>query len=133
MVKVAHQAPKTRRNVTYPSYPGGRKKGIQLKTIVSLYKDGVQYVDECSDLIDTGAEVCLIEQGLLPEFPFQPAENSLRLMAVNKQRSAGGNKEVLITMVISGIHMIDKKAVEMRMPTWVYSAEIGEDIILSYE
>ena len=83
--------------------------------------------------MDTGAEVCLIRRGLLPEFLFQPAENPLRLIAVNKQRLAGGDKEVLITMVFSGTHVIDKKAVEMRIPTWVYSADIREDVIFSYE
>ncbi len=91
--------------------PEGHKKDIHLKIMVSLDKDGVRHVDECSALIDTGAEVCLIRQGLLPEFLFQPAENPLRLIAVNKQRLAGGDKEVLITMVISGPHVIDKEAV----------------------
>jgi len=106
-----------RSHIRVTEVPEGHNKNIYLKIMFSLNKDGVRYVDECYDLIETGAEVCLIRQGLLLEFLFQPAENHLRLIAVNTQRLAGGDKEVLITMVISGIHMIDKKAVEMRIPT----------------
>jgi len=113
--------------------PEWHKKDIHLKIMVSLDKDGVRDVDECSALIDTGAEMFLIRQGLLPKFLFQPDEIPLWLIAVNKQRLAGGEKEVLITMLISGIHMIEKKAVEMRISIWVYSADIREDIVLSYE
>jgi len=36
-------------------------------------------------------------------------------------------------MVISGIHMIDKEAVEMRLLTWLFTADVREEIILSYE
>jgi len=113
--------------------PEWQKKDTHLKIMVSLDKDGVRHVDECSALIDTGAEVRLITQGLPPEFLFQPADKPLRSIAANKQRLAGGDKEGLITMVIPGVHMIDKKAVKMRIPTWMYSADIREDIILSYE
>jgi len=50
--------------------PKGPKKDIHLKIMVSLDKDGVRRVNECSALIDTGAEVCLIRRGRLPDFFF---------------------------------------------------------------
>jgi len=87
-------------------------------------KQGVVQVEPCGFFPPNFHEI-----GASPK----PAEKPSRLIAVNKQRRAGGDKEVLITIVIYGFHMIDKKAVEMLIPTSMYSADIREDIILSYE
>lgn len=113
--------------------PEGHTNDIHPKIVVRLEKDGVRCVDECSALIDPGSELCPIRQGVLPEIFYQPSVNHLQLTAVKNQSLAGGDKEVLITIVIPLIDKTDKKAFEMRIPTWMHSADIRENIMLSYE
>ena len=90
-------------------------------------------IDNCRALVDTGAAVCLVRQGLLPEHLFQKAVIPIRLWAVNNQRLQGGTQEVLLTLVLKGTQVETNREVELRLPTWFYAADIPEDLILSYE
>ena len=111
----------------------GQEGEKHLKIRVGLTREGMKPVEKCEALIDTGAEVCLIRGNLVPEEFYQPAVRPLRLWAANKQLIKGGQDEVLLTLVVEGSQVTTAKAVELRLPTWFYVADIQEDIILSYE
>jgi len=69
---------------------------------------------------------------VLPRKSFESATTG-KLMAANRQRLEGGEKEAVIILVISGLGQKSGQKLDLRIPTWVYEADIHEDIILSYE
>ncbi len=71
-------------------------KEVHLKIQLHLSRANKKVADNCSALIDTGAEVCLIRKGLVdPEF-FQTARRRLQLVGANGQPLEGGSKETLL-------------------------------------
>jgi hypothetical protein len=53
-------------------------------------------------------------------------------LGANNQRLEGGEKEALLSLCFRGIDSCSQKESELRIPTWVYEADIREDFILSY-
>ena len=83
-------------------------------------------------LIDTGAEVCLIKQGLLPSELFSESQRPMRLLAANNQRLPGGTREIVVSICLRGMDSETNCEMEMEIPTRLYEAGISEDILLSY-
>ena len=84
-------------------------------------------------LIDTGAEVCLVRQGLLPEGVTTPADRPLRLMAANNQRLPGGGRVVIADLQFEAVEWDNRKKMVLTAPTLLYEAAMEEDILLSYQ
>ena len=53
-------------------------------------------------LVDTGAEVNVIHQGLIPEHLLTHLAHPWRLTAANQQNIAGGDKEAHLTLLLEG-------------------------------
>lgn len=87
-----------KRDAAYFNQPGGPKKDSHLTIMVRVDTNGVRQVESSCVLMDTGAEVCPIEQGHLPGSFFQSAEISSRQIGVNKEMLAVGDKKELFTM-----------------------------------
>ena len=84
-------------------------------------------------LIDTGAEVCLVRKGLLPDALATRAERPLRLVAANNQRLPGGKHVVQIQLQFEAVEVDSQRKVLVTAPSTLYLAEMEEDIILSYQ
>ena len=56
----------------------------------------------------------------------------MRLLGANSQRLEGGEREALLSLCLRGMDTLSQKETELRIPTWVYEAEIKDDFILSY-
>ena len=65
-------------------------KNTQLKIPISLLVEGKTVIPDCTALIDTGAEICVIRKGLVPEGQIRPAHKPLRLVGANERRLEGG-------------------------------------------
>ena len=83
-------------------------------------------------LLDTGAEVCLVRKGLIPESAFRDATSPLRLIAANNQVVEGGDREVEVDIRFVGVESGTEEKRMLLMPTILMEANIDEDFILSY-
>jgi hypothetical protein len=61
----------------------------QLKIAVSLLVDEKTVVPECTALIDTGAEICVIQKGIIPPELLSPAKNLCVWLAQTNGDSKG--------------------------------------------
>ena len=84
-------------------------------------------------LVDTGAEVCLIRKGLLPDNMSVLAERPLRLVAANNQRLPGGRYVAKVQLQFEAVDLDTKGKRLVTAPTTLYQAEMEEDIIISYQ
>ena len=109
--------------------PEGRE--TQLRISVRLENNHKEVV-QCPALIDTGAEICVIQKGLVPEDLLRPAQRPLRLVGANERRLEGGDREVTLTLCTWGVNMGSKKKYELRISTIFYVADIKDPLILSY-
>ena len=105
----------------------------QLKIPIRLLCEEREIVQECTALIDTGAEICVLRKGLVPEEYLSPAKKPLRLVGANERRLEGGEKEVTLILSIWALPKNSAEAVEFRIPTTFYVADIREPAILSYD
>ena len=87
----------------------------------------------CPALIETGAEICVLKRGLIPDQYLRPATKPLRLVGANERRLEGGDKEVTLNLCVGAIQQEDNKKVELRVPKTFYVADIKDPLILSYE
>ena len=124
-VASAKRAGKKRKSAVTPH------KEIHLRIAVILRKHGM--VERTAImLIDTGAEVCLIKEGLLPPEVFVDSPRPMRLLAANNQCLSGGTREVVVSVCLKGVIRESNQPMELEVPTRLYEAGIGEDILLSY-
>jgi len=84
-------------------------------------------------LIDTGAEVNIVREGLLHASNFQPARRPLKLITASNHRLPGGMHEATVNLVFQGADTSSKEKVRVTAPTVLYEAQVGEDMILSYQ
>jgi hypothetical protein len=73
-------------------------------------------------LIDTGAALCLVRKGLIPEKFLRPAKFPKRFVGANGAPICGGDR---------GIFMTCRFMAGAAFKLWVYEAEIAEEAILS--
>ena len=88
--------------------PEGRETQLRIsERLENNHKEVVQ----CPALIDTGAEICVIQKGLVPEDLLRPAQRPLRLVGANERRLEGGDREVTLTLCTWGVNMGSKKKI----------------------
>lgn len=83
-------------------------------------------------LLDTGAEVNLVRNGLLPDSAFHQASHPLRIIAANNQQLEGGDSEVNLAIHFNAVDVNTKAKYILSVPTSLYKADIDQDVILSY-
>jgi len=88
---------------------------------------------EAKALVDTGAEVNIVKTGLLSQSNFRESKRPLRLVTASNHRLDGGKDEATVNLQLVGTDMESKDKVNVTAPTVLYEADIGEDIILSYQ
>ncbi|EPS61993.1 hypothetical protein M569_12800, partial [Genlisea aurea] len=97
-----------------------------------LLADEKLVVPDCTALIDTGAEICVLKKGLVPPEILSPAKKPLRLVGANERRLEGGDKEVTLLMCLWATNQATQKKIQLRIPTTFYVADIKDPLILSY-
>ena len=103
-----------------------------LRVPITLAMNG-EGICQAEALIDTGAEVCLVKTGLLPDDAFRVAERPLRLVMANNQRLKGGKREATVELRFEATDVEGKTKIMVITPTNLYEADIEEDVILSYQ
>ena len=84
-------------------------------------------------LIDTGAEVSLVRQGLFPPSFFKISPVPLKILGANEHRVGGGTLETFGHLEALATENSDRKKIFIRFPTRLIEADVLEDIILSHE
>ena len=84
-------------------------------------------------LVDTGAEVSLIRQGVLPRNFFYTSANPIRIVGPDDQRVQGGVLEVAGQIEMQAFDASDNKRIMIGFPVELKEANISEEVILSYE
>ena len=84
-------------------------------------------------LVDTGSEVNLIRENLLPPDCFSPAEHPIRMTAANHSSLSGGQLVVTGTVSFEGTDIDSKIRVNSDHRIVCYDADIAADMIVSYE
>ena len=96
----------------------------------------VEWVDgsskELSVLVDTGAEVNLINPKLMNPDLLVPSTHPVRLGVANSLLLKGGGKEVTMTLTFQGKEMDTGKNMKLCLPVTAYDGEMVCDLILSY-
>ena len=83
-------------------------------------------------LIDTGAEVNLIREGLVPKHLLSPAEKTFRFLTADGTRMRGGDKVVQLKMSFQKTTMTDTDPTKFETEGLFYQADIQADAILSH-
>ena len=84
-------------------------------------------------LIDTGAEISLIREGILPPNCFRPSPNPIRILGPDDQKVQGGFLEVSGQIEILATDTSDGGKIQVGFPTTLKEANISEQMILSFE
>ena len=71
-----------------------------LRIPVRLFAGEDEVTPTCPALIDTGAEICVLKRGLIPDKYLRPATKPLRLVGANERRLEGGDKEVTLNLCV---------------------------------
>jgi hypothetical protein len=109
---------------------GGNEARLRLD--IRLLANNQEVVSQCTALVDTGAEICLVKKGLIPSDLFVAAQRPVRLVGANGKRLEGGDREVTLTLCIQGVRLGTTQKIELRIPTTFHEAEIMDDAILGY-
>ena len=104
-----------------------------LRIPVRLFAGEDEVTPLCPALIDTGAEICVLQRGLIPEKYLRPTEIPLRLVGANERRLEGGDQVATLNLCVGATLSENNKKVELRVPTTFYIADIKDSLILSYE
>ena len=83
-------------------------------------------------LVDTGAEVKLVNFRKFEALDFHQAQHPVRLGAANSLRLSGGAREATFVLHLQGVTLDSKSPVDLQVPITAYDAEIKYDLILSY-
>ena len=76
--------------------------------------DGAEY--PISALIDTGAEINLLRQGLLPPHYFSLSPNPRRFVTAGQAQMAGGKLEVSCGVILQGTNIVTQKVQKIVCP-----------------
>ena len=127
MEVMVHKArPSTKRDV-----PRGIPKSSKLILVGTLEEEPGIFT-EVQALVDTGAEVNLINPAMVDSSRFQPSSRPVRLGAANSLRLSGGTRETMVFLTLQGVQLDSKQPVEVGLPITAYDADIKYDLILSY-
>lgn len=86
-----------------------------------------------SALVDTGAEVNLVRRDLVPAEFFRKADKPIRFMAANQTLVSGGQQELVGALLVQGADPDLGTPSTITFPIVCFDADIGVDLILSYE
>ena len=95
-----------------------------------IFPDGTS--QNVKALIDTGAEVNLVNRNLIAPHLFQPSPRPVRLGAANSTRLCGGSQEVATILSMPALDVESKRKLDFRLPFVAYDADIKHDVIISF-
>jgi hypothetical protein len=84
-------------------------------------------------LVDTGAEINLVRKGLVPKEFWIRSERVKRFVTADQAVMEGGSIELHCEFALQGMSVESGRATQVVCPTRFYDANIGVDVILSYE
>ena len=101
-----------------------------------LVKAKIQWDDgetkELKLLIDTEAEVNLINPKWVEENKFKRAQHPVKLGVANSHLLQGGSRETEFSVILRGIDIDSKRPIDISIPTQAYDGDVVCDLILSY-
>ena len=84
-------------------------------------------------LVDTGAELCIIRRGIIPERFLERLEKPWKLTAANQQRLVGGEFQATVSLCLKGTQVDTGYPQVLKIPTTFVVADVGHlEAILSY-
>ena len=83
-------------------------------------------------LVDTGAEVSLINPPLVDPTLFEPSPNPVRLGVANSHSLPGGQRQVFMTLTFDATDPDTTAKRIVSLPCMAYDADVVCDMILSY-
>ncbi len=83
-------------------------------------------------LIDTGAEINLINPNVAHKAVFKGSMKPVRLGSANSHQLQGGENETRMVIEIKATEMDTGRMVQVQLPCMAYDGEITCDLILSY-
>ena len=86
-----------------------------------------------SALVDTGAEINRVRRNLVPPEVFRESKNPIQFMAANQTLVPGGRQELESLLWVQGVDPDLGTPSSLKFPIVCYDADIGVDLILSYE
>ena len=111
--------------------PRGLPKCTKLKIpVLVTWGDGTSQNMEA--LVDTGAEVNLVNPKLINSQLFTPSSRPVRLGVANSHLLQGGSREVNMDITFTAIQFDTAKQVAVVLPCTAYDGEVTCDLILSY-
>ena len=106
-------------------------RDTKLKVKVTVeWMDGSR--KELEALVDTGAEVNLINPKLMDSALFTPSSRPVRLGVANSLLLKGGGREATMSLTFQGVDLDTGKNVRMSLPLTAYDGDVVCDLILSY-
>ena len=113
------------------SVPRSQPKLRKLNLLAHLhFPNGA--VKEVEALVDTGAEINIINPKFVPDGAFENAKKPLRVGMANAVCLKGGKREASFALALRGVDIDSRQGVEIRVPTTAYDGEMVCDLILSY-
>ena len=116
----------------YPICVGETKPQLRLVIRAQLCLDDGSQVN-VSALVDTGAEVSLIRQGLVPRQFLRRSLKPKRFIVANQMTMDGGMMEMPCNLVLEGTDVDTSGERKVVCPSVLYDADTNVDVILSYE
>ena len=98
--------------------------------LLQLFQNGS--TKELFALVDTGAEVNLINSKLIPPELFNPNPKPIRLGVANSHLLMGGSKQAAMTLTFNGQDIDTGRNISLDIPLLAYDADVVCDLILSY-
>ena len=112
--------------------PRNVPKSSKLKVaVLATFADGSTKTVQA--LIDTGAEVSLINPRLVDSALFQPSPKPVRLGVANSHRLPGGKRQTVMVLTFEAAGRDTKQKCNISLPCSAYDAEVVCDMILSYK
>ena len=112
--------------------PRSAPRSSKLKVAVQVtFADGT--TKHLHALVDTGAEVSLINPGLVSPDLFKPSPKPVRLGVANSHRLPGGTQQTTMILTFDARDQDTGKRRQLSLPLTAYDAAVVCDIILSYK
>ena len=83
-------------------------------------------------LLDTGAEVNLVNPRVMDPHLFQTASRPVKLGVAKSHLLKGGGRETTMVLTLAGMELDTGREQDISLPVTAYDGEVVSDLILSY-
>ena len=118
-----------------PKWAGTADSWSHSLQIPMSFKTSTGQTKRVMALVDTGAQISLINQGLLKPEDSTPLSRPERLFGVGGEKVRGGDRQASLTLMANGVWETEESPTLMscHLPSKLVEADIPVDVILSYK